>query len=119
MEIAIVEQVADPSVYDTCVNLLKQVVKCFRDETHGFVAEIIEKVQQLKNNTDRYSQQVMRNILEMVLFLPHVYEEKALPLPQVVAVIGTVYEVSLFNHLSRLIRKYYSYLPLQTARGCF
>jgi hypothetical protein len=119
VEIAIVEQVADASVYDNCVTLLKQIVKCFREETRPFVTALIEKVHALKFASDRHSRQLLVNILEVVLFLPHVYPEGTLPIEQVCGVIGAVYEAGLFSHLSRLIRKYYSHLPFQTVRECF
>lgn len=121
VEVAVVEQVADPSVYENCVSLLKQVVKCFKQDTRPVVEALIKSASEVRigAGTDARSRQVFLNILEVILFLPHVYSEEALPVDQVCGVIKAVYESGLYGHLSRLIRKYYSHLPSQTARSCF
>ena len=79
-EISIIDQPSDTSVYDNCITLLKNLIKCFKEETLPIVTAMIVKVQDLRSRTDRFSQQILANILEVVLVIPHIYDEKDLPI---------------------------------------
>lgn len=80
MEISIVDQPGDTSVYDNCITLLKSLIKCFKEETLPIVTAMIVKVNDLKSRNNIYSIQLVANILEVVLVIPHIYDEKDLPI---------------------------------------
>jgi hypothetical protein len=61
----------ESSVYQHCITLLRTMIKCFHAECLPTLRAMVSKVQQLKLSTDSFSQQLMANILEVVMVLPH------------------------------------------------
>jgi hypothetical protein len=113
------EQSNETSPYQHCITLLKTMIKCFQHESLPTIKAMASKVQHLKFSKDRYSQQIVANILEIILVLPHIYDASLLPIEEVCSVISAAYEANRFNYLARIIRKYHSHLPTNTVRGCF
>jgi hypothetical protein len=80
VDITIVENPAEASVYENCICLAKSIIKRFKAESSGLLKDMIEKVQELKYCRDRYNHQVLVNILEIIIILPTVYDELELPI---------------------------------------
>jgi hypothetical protein len=62
---------------------------------------------------------IITNLIEIVLYLPIICNETDLPLEQVCEILSLLYSASRFKELSKLIRKYYSYLDSKMGRSCF
>lgn len=113
------DQPAEASVYENCITLVKNLIKCFKEETVGMVGSMIGSLPALSRRSDRVGAQIFANILEVGLVLPNIYEEGALPMEGICSAISAVYEANKLGYLSRVIRKYHQFLPPPTVKACF
>ena len=79
---------------------------------------MLDQINVLKTNGD-LGNRIITNLIEIVLYLPHIFNETDLPLTQVCEILFFLYSNNRFKELSKLIRKYYSYLDSKMGRSCF
>lgn len=118
MEIAIVDQVGEPTAYENCVTLCKLLVKNFKEDGLVVLRKMLDQIGTLKEK-GVLGNMIITNLIEIVLYLPHVCDDTNLPLAQVCEILSLLYSANRFKELSKLIRKYHSFLDSKMGRSCF
>lgn len=118
VEIAIVDQVGEPTAYENSITLCKLLIKNFKEEGLAVLKKMLDQIGALKEK-GVLGNMIITNLIEIMLYLPHVCSETDLPLTQVCEILSLLYSANRFKELSKLIRKYYSFLDSKMGRSCF
>jgi hypothetical protein len=117
VEIAIIDQVAEPNSYDNCISLAKMVIKNFKDASKPVIVAMFNELSALRQQGNK-GNQIIANLMDIVLFLPVVMPETELPLAQVQEILSMMYDQKNFKYLARVIRKYFAFFDTKIQRMC-
>lgn len=117
VEIAIVDQVSEPTPYDNCISLAKMIIKNFKDHCKPVLLAMFNELTGLQQQ-GRKGTHIIGNLMDVLLFLPVVMPENELPLEQVQNMLNLMHKQGNFKFLARVIRKYFSFFDTKVQREC-
>lgn len=82
------------------------------------VKRMLEQINVLKEQ-GTLGNRIITNLIEIVIYLPQICNDSDLPITQVCEILSLLYSMSRLKELSKLIRKYHTYLDSKMGRSCF
>lgn len=117
IEIAIIDQVAEPTAYENCLSLCKVVIKNFKAAAVPVLVAMLGEVGGLRQQGEK-GNRIIGNLIDIVVFLPQVLDNEELPLGQVQELLSMLYEQKQFKSLSRIVRNYFASFDSKMQRMC-
>jgi hypothetical protein len=117
MEIAIVDQVSDPTAYEQCLALCKILTRNRREESISVLTAMLGELPSLQQQGQR-GKQIISTLIDILLFLPTALGVEELPLAHVQSIMTMLFEKKEHKQIARLIRKYFGHFDSKTQRNC-
>ena len=108
VEIAIVDQVSDPTAYENCLTLCKTFIRMFKVQSVVIINSMLQEIPSLKNQGSQ-GQSIINNLVDILLILPQLVDETEVPVGYAREMLTILYEQNNYRYLARMIRKYYSF----------